>query len=272
MSDRLAKGLGTSVVVDNRPGASALIGTEYVANAPPDGHTLLVTPGTILSDSAVNHRPDPTAKFEPVILLTTGRNGMVVGPRTTAKTVKEIEAMAKAAPGKLFYSAAGNGSVHTLAMELFKYLTKTDIVRVPFKGSNDALNYVITGQVEMMTLPVAASAAFVQSGQLRMLAVLSGKRMPLFPNVPSMPEAGYPDMKYESYYFVLAPGGTPHEVVARLNKEINAVLADPEFQPAIDKLGLTREGGTPEQLAATLKTETKRLRDLVEHAKINPNK
>src|SRR4029079_18164211 len=182
--------------------------------------------------------------------LTTGLNGMVVGPRTKAASVKEIEAEAKKNPGKLFYSAAGNGSIHTLAMELFKYVTKTDILRVPFKGSNDALSYVVTGQVEMMTLPIAAAATFIKNNQIRLLATLSDKRSPLFPDSPSMPEAGYPQMVYESLYFLLAPAGTPTDIVMRLNKELNAILVDPAFQTTLDKLGLTRRGGTPEELTA----------------------
>jgi tripartite-type tricarboxylate transporter receptor subunit TctC len=268
LSDRLAERIGAPVVVENRPGASALVGTENVANSAPDGYTLLLTPGTILSDAAIHRRPDPTARFAPVILLTIGPNGMVVGPRTTAKSVKDVEALAKAKPGQLFYSAAGTGSVHTLAMELFKFTTGADITRVPFKGSNDALNYVVTGQVEMMTLPVAASAPFVQAEQLRMLAVLSNKRTSLFPDVPTMAEAGYPAVTYESYYFLLAPKDTPANIVSRLNTELNAILADPAFKPSLDKLGLSAAGGTPEDLAGLLKTELARLRDLVDHTKM----
>lgn len=269
LSEQLALRLGAPFVVENRAGGSGIVGSESVANAEPDGYTLLLTPGTILSDAAINRRPDPMAKFIPVINLTTGLNGMVVGPRIAANSVKEVEALARAQPGKLFYAAAGNGSIHTLAMELFKFVTKTDIVRVPFKGSNDALNYVVTGQVEMMTLPVAAAATFIQNKQVRLLATLSDQRSPLFPDAPSMPEAGYPEMKYESLYFLLAPLGTPSEVVNRLNKELNAILADPKFKPMLDKIGLTPRGGTAEDLVAVIRAEQRRLRQLVEHAKMN---
>jgi tripartite-type tricarboxylate transporter receptor subunit TctC len=260
--------MGSPFIVENRPGGSGVVGSEAVASSAPDGRTLLLTPGTILSDAAVNHRADPMPRFRPVINLTTGLNGMVVGPRTKAKSVKEIEAAAKQAPGKLFYSAAGNGSIHTLAMELFKYLTKTDILRVPFKGSNDALNYVVTGQVEMMTLPIAAAATFIKNDQLRLLATLSDKRSSLFPDSPSMPEAGYPGMIYESLYFLLAPAKTPTEIVTRLNKELNAILDDPAFRKKLASLGLTPRGGPPEALSAVIKAEQDRLAQLVKHAKI----
>jgi tripartite-type tricarboxylate transporter receptor subunit TctC len=263
MAERLTARLGGPVVVDNRTGASGLIGSEAVAGAAPDGFTLLVTPGTILSDAAIHRRPDPTAKFVPVVNLTTGVNGMIVGPNSKARSVKDIVEMAKAAPGKLMYSAAGTGSVHTLAMELFKSETGTDILRVPFKGANDAMSYVMTGQVDMMIQPVAASAPFVGDGKLRMLAIPSDKRSKLFPDVPTMTEAGYP-IVYDSYYFVLAPAGTPPDVVARLNKEFDAVLKDPAFASILDKLGLDPAGGSPEDLAVLLKNETARLRHLVE--------
>jgi tripartite-type tricarboxylate transporter receptor subunit TctC len=265
LSERLAKRLGSPVAVDDRPGASARIGTEYVTRAAPDGYTMLMTPGTILSDAAIHDRPDPTANLDPVILLTTGRNGLVVGPRIKVNSVKELVALAKAEPGKLLYSAASNGSVHTLAMEQFKYLTHTDIERVPFTSSNDALSYVVTGRVDMMMLPIAASAAFVQNGQIRMLAALSDKRSPLFPNVPTMPEAGYPLMTYESYYFLMAPRGTPKETVARLNKDLNEILHDPSFQPTLEKLALMPQGGSPEDLTRGLHAELQRLRELVQN-------
>jgi tripartite-type tricarboxylate transporter receptor subunit TctC len=263
IAERLSDRTGKPFAVEDRPGASGLIGTEYVSHAAPDGYTLLLTPGTILSDAAINERPDPTAKLEPVLLLTTGLNGLIVGPRTTAKSVKEIVDMAKAQPGKLLYAAAGNGSVHTLAMEQFKYITKTDIEHVPFKSSNDAVSYVVNGQVDMMMLPIAAAASFVQNGQVRMLATISDKRSRLFPDVPTMPEAGYPDMIYKSYYFLMAPRGTPPDIVARLNKDINDIIHDPSFQPKLTELGLDVEGGTPEELSTVLHNESARLRKLV---------
>lgn len=263
LADRLSARTGKPIAVEDRPGASGLIGTEYVTHAAPDGYTLLLTPGTILSDAAINERPDPTVKLDPIILLTTGLNGLIVGPRTKAKSVKDIVNLARAAPGKLLYAAAGNGSVHTLAMEQFKYITKTNIEHVPFKSSNDAVNDVVAGRVDMMMLPIAAAASFVQSGQVRMLATLSEKRSQLFPNVPTMPEAGYPGMIYKSYYFLMAPRGTPPDLIVRYNKNINDILHDPSFQPKLDALGLDAEGGTPEDLRKILHAESVRLKALV---------
>ena len=265
LGERLAERMGTPFVVENRSGASSHLGSQHVATAPPDGHTLLVTTGIIFSEPAMNDRPQP--KFEPVILLASGQNGMVVGPRTTAKSVKEIEAIARENPGKLFYSAAGNGSVHTIAMELFKYLTKTDIARVPFKSSTEALNYVVFGQVDMMTVPVAASSSLVQGGQLRMLATLSDRRAQLFPDVPTIVEVGYPEMSYDSQYYLFAPLGTPANIVERLNKEANAIIQEPTFQPILAKLGLRPEGGTPAQLAGVIGAEQDRLQKLVKQSR-----
>lgn len=263
IADRLSAHSGKPFAVEDHPGASGLIGTEYVAHAAPDGYTLLLTPGTILSDAAINNRPDPTAKLEPIILLTTGLNCLIVGPRTKAKSVNEIVDLARASPGKLLYAAAGNGSVHTLAMEQFKYITKTDIEHVPYKSSNDAVNDVVAGRVDMMMLPVAAAVSFVQNGQVRMLATLSEKRSRLFPNVPTMPEAGFPGMIYKSYYFLMAPRGTPPDIITHFNKDINDVLHDPSFQSKLDELGLDAEGGTPEDLSKVLHAEAGHLKALV---------
>jgi tripartite-type tricarboxylate transporter receptor subunit TctC len=263
IADRLSAHSGKPIAVEDHPGASGLIGTEYVTHAAPDGYTLLLTPGTILSDAAINNRPNPTAKLEPIILLTTGLNCLIVGPRTKAKSVKDIVDLARASPGKLLYAAAGNGSVHTLAMEQFKYITKTDIEHVPYKSSNDAVNDVVAGRVDMMMLPVAAAASFVQNGQVRMLATLSEKRSRLFPNVPTMPEAGFPGMIYKSYYFLMAPRGTPPDIITRYNKDINDVLHDPSFQSKLDALGLDAEGGTPEDLSKVLHAEAAHLKALV---------
>jgi tripartite-type tricarboxylate transporter receptor subunit TctC len=268
LAPSVSKRLGQPVVIENRTGASTAIGTGIVAKAKPDGHTILLTAGSIISDAAVHHRDDPIKEFAPVVLLTKGMNCFIVGPKTDAKSVKEIEAMARANPGKLFYSSGGTGVVHHLAMALFESVTGTDITHVPHKGAAEALQSVVAGRTEMMVLPVAAANATIRAGQVRMLAVLSPTRSKLYPDVPTMPELGYPTVTYESYYLVLAPAGTPAPVVTRLNTEYNAALRDALNDKTLDKMGLDLGGGTPEDLAALLREELVKMRKLVAVAKI----
>ena len=268
LSAPMSKRLGQPIVVDDRPGASSVIGTTLVANAKPDGHTLLLTAGSIISDAAVHQRDDPIKEFTPVVLLTTGQNCFIVGPRTSARSVKEVEAIARAYPGKLFYSSGGAGVVHHLAMALFQNETGVDVVHVPHKGETNALQSVAAGLTEMMILPVAAAAGAVKAGQVRMLAVLSNHRSKIFPEVPTMPELGYPKVTYESYYLALAPLGTPRPVVSRLNADFVGSLRELVQEKVLDKFGLEMAGGSPEELSSLLKTELVKMRKLVADAKI----
>ena len=267
---RLSERLGIPVVIDNRAGASGNIGSEFVARAAADGYILIVTAGTFVNNAAVNSnlRYDPLRDFAPIALLATGAQCFVVGPASSARSVKELVTMAKARPGKMFYASPGNGTIHHLAMELFKFETGTDLVHVPYKGFSGAINDVVGGRVEAMILPMAAAAPYVQSGQVRVLALLSREQAALFPNAPTLGEEGYPGIQADNWYAMLAPAGTPAEVVTRLNSETNSVLRDPAMREALVKQGLTAAGGTAERLAALMKSELERWRRVVKTAKI----
>lgn len=267
---RLSERLGVPVVIDNRAGASGNIGAEFVARAAPDGHTLIVTAGTFVNNAAINSnlRYDPLRDFAPIALLATGAQCFIVGPATNARSVKELVATAKARPGKMFYASPGNGTIHHLAMELFKFETGADIVHVPYKGFGGAINDVVGGRVEAMILPMAAAAPYVQGGQVRVLAVLSREHAPLFPNSPTLEEEGYPGVQADNWYAMLAPAGTPAEVVARLNSETNSILRDPAMREALVKQGLVAAGGAADRLASLLKSELERWRRVAIRAKI----
>ncbi len=262
--------LGTPIVVENRPGASTAIGNQYVAKAKPDGYTVLATAGSIISNAAVFQQDDPTKPFEPVVLLTEAKNCFVVNAKSPARSVKDIEKMAMAQPGKLFYSSGGTGVVHHLAMALFQSETGTNIVHVPHKGATEALQSVIAGRTEMMILPITTANSYVKNGQIRMLATVSKVRSRLYPDIPTMPEEGYPGVTYDSYYLVLAPAGTPVPIVDRLNREFNAALVELNDNKTLDKLGLEIVGGTSRKLGSLLKEELVRMRKLVADAKIKP--
>lgn len=270
LAPRLAERLGVNVVVDNRPGASGNIGTEYAAKANPDGLTLLVTAGVFVNNAAVNRnlRYDPIRSFTPVILLSTGAQCLIVGRNSEAKSVKDLVTAARAKPGGMFYGTPGNGTPHHMSMELFKLEAGVDLVHVPYKGFAGAINDLIGGRVEAMVLPLPAATPYAQNGLVRMLAVISTERSAVFPNVPTLAQEGYPQVQAWNWYAMLAPTGTPAEIVARLNSEVNALLGEASNREMLGKQGFTAAGGTPERLANLIKAELERWLRVAAEAKI----
>jgi len=267
---RLAERWNIGVVIDNRAGASGNIGTEAVVKASPDGHTLLMTTAAFVASAAVNPnmRYDPIKDFVPIVLLSTGMQSVVVSVATPARSIKELVALAKERPGKLFYGSPGNGTVHHLATELFKLETGTDIVHVPYKGTATAINDLIGGRLNAMIMPVGTVAQYVQNRQITVLAVINPERSPVFPSVPTLEQEGYPKVQASSWYAMLAPTGTPPEIVGRLNAETNSLLADALVRDTLVKQGFTPAGGAPERLSTQIKTELERWRRVASEAKI----
>ena len=267
---RLAERLNIGVVIDNRVGASSNIGHEAVARATPDGHMLLLTTGSLASNAAVNpnRRYDPIRSFAPIILIGTGMMTITVSVATPATSIKELVALAKEQPGKLFYGSPGNGTIQHLATELFKLETGTDIVHVPYKGFAGAINDLIGGRLNMMIMPVSAVAQYVQSRQITVLAVINPERATVFPSVPTLEQEGYPKVQASSWYPMLAPAGTPPEIVGRLNAEMNLLLSDASVRDTLTKQGVTSAGGTPERLSSYLKAELERWQRVAAEAKI----
>lgn len=254
----LAQKWNQPIVIDNRPGANAIIAADAVAKAKPDGYTLLMAYATELAVNPVTHKKlpyDPLRDFTPIVQLAGAPLVLAVNPALAAKDVRELIALARAKPGTLSYSSSGTGSVHHFAGELFKLQTGADILHVPYKGSGPATADAVAGQVQVTYASVASVLRFVQAGRLRALAVTSKKRSPQMPEVPSMVEAGLADFELTSWYGLLAPAGTPPEVVARIHADAVAVLGTAEIQKSYATQGLDLAGGTPQAFGDFIRAE-----------------
>jgi tripartite-type tricarboxylate transporter receptor subunit TctC len=270
LQPRLAERLKAPIVIENKVGASGAIGTEWVANAPPDGYTLLFTATSHGTLPAMKRSLpyDAVKSFTPVALAATSAMSLVVGPQVPASTVNEFVALAKKSPGSLYYSSPGAGSIQNLAMELVKIETGTDIVHVPYKGSAGAASDLVGGHVQATVAALQTMAPFVTTGRLKMLAVFSSERSPAFPDVPTMKELGHPALVVDTWYGIFAPAGTPHEIVARLNAEVNGLLQLPEIRDAFAKQGMTPVVDRPERLGELVDKEISRWTRVVTTAKI----
>ncbi|HYL89951.1 MAG TPA: tripartite tricarboxylate transporter substrate binding protein [Burkholderiales bacterium] len=256
LGPKIAERWSAAVVTDNRPGATGNIGAAEVAKSAPDGYTLLLTATSFTTNPALRPAPfDPVKDFEPVALLATGALGVYVHPDVPAKNMQEFVALVKSQPGKLYYSSPGNGGPQHLAMELLKLETGMNIVHVPYKGAAGAIADLVGGHVQAMISALQTVAAHVHSGRLRMLAVMSAKRSDAFPDVPTLKEAGMPDVQVETWYAMFAPAGTPAPIVKKLNEEVNALLKEADVRDVVAKQGLVPEGGTPEALGERVKRE-----------------
>ena len=246
------------VVIDNRPGANAIIATEAVAKAKPDGYTLLMAYATevALNPVTVKSLPyDPVKSFTPVMQLASAPLVLAVNPALPAKDIKELLALAKAKPGALSYSSSGSGSVHHFAGELFKLQTGADMLHIPYKGSGPATADAVSGQVQVTYASVASVLRFVQAGRLRALAVTSQKRSPQMPEVPSMVEAGLKEFELTSWYGLMAPAGTPADIVAKIHADLSAILKSPEIQKSFAVQGLDMAGGSPKEFGDFIRAE-----------------
>jgi tripartite-type tricarboxylate transporter receptor subunit TctC len=270
LQPRLAEQLKVAVVVENKVGASGAIGTELVAKSPPDGYTLLFTAtahGTV--PALKKSLPyDPAKSFTPIALAATSALALVVAPQVAASKLSDFVALAKRQPGTLHYSSPGNGSPQHLTMELVKLETGMDLVHVPYKGSAGAASDLVGGHVQATVAALQTMAPFVSSGRLKMLAVLSNERSAAFPDVPTMRELGHPKLVVDTWYGLYAPAGTPPEVVARLNREVNAILQQADVRDALAKQGLAAVVDKPERLSELVDTELARWNRVVAEAKI----
>jgi len=270
LSGRLSERLKVAVVVDNRPGASGNIGAEYVSNAAPDGYTLFLAPSSFITNAAVNRklRFDPIKSYAPIVPLAEGLQCLVVSSASPVKSVKDLVALVKSQPGKLFYGTPGNGTTHHLIMEQFKLDAGMDLVHVPYKGLTGAVVDLLGGRVNVMFMTTSAAAPYMQRDQLRMLAVIRPARSSLLPDMPTLAEQGYPNVLGGSWYGMLAPAGTPPDIVARLNTELNAILREKPVRDSFLKQSLEASGGTPAQMAEILQSELDRWRKIADTAGI----
>ena len=272
LANGMSKELGQPVVVDNKPGAGTIIGTDAVAKSPPDGYTLLVATFA----HAVNPSMQPKLpfawdkSFAPVVLIGRGPNVLVVKADSPYKSVKDVIAAAKANPGKLTYASYGNGTSAHLAGEMITNLAKVDITHVPYKGAGPAITDVMGGQVDMLFGTAAAVAGFVSNGKLRAIGVTSAEKSPSLPNVPAIAET-IPGYRVESWYGIYAPAGTPPDVVAKLNAVIAKVAKTEEFRKRLEPEGIVISAGTPTELDEYVRGEEARWRKVVKENNIKPD-
>lgn len=273
IAQKLTEATGQSFVVENRAGAGGNIGAEFVAKSRPDGYTLLVAAGSFaINVSLYRKLPyDPLKDFEPVIHICSVTGILVAHPSLPANNVAALIALASAKPGSIHFASAGSGTVVHLAGELFKSMSKVDLVHVPYKGSGPALTDLLGGQVQIMFANMPGTLQHVRAGKLRVLAVTSEKRSSVLPEVPTLAEAGVPGYQAATWFGVLAPAGTPVNVIARLNAEIGKVLGATELVEHLRNEGAEVTGGTPAGFRAFLQADIERWSKVVRAsgAKVN---
>jgi tripartite-type tricarboxylate transporter receptor subunit TctC len=270
---KLADALGQPVVINNQGGAGGTIASTEVAKAVPDGYTLLlnsITTHGIGPHLYTNLPYDPVKDFVPIILLAKLPLIMTVNASVPAKSVNEVIALAKSEPGQMGFASSGIGGAPHLAGELFKTLTGTDLLHVPYRGSGPAVVDVVAGRVAIMFDAAPSLLAFILAGKLRPLAVASGERIRLLPDIPTFAEIGYPGMDISLWYGVAAPAGTPQPIVQRLNGELVKILAMDDIRESFAKQATDPVGGTPEQFDAFMRAESTRWGKVIRAANIKP--
>ena len=274
VADRLAPALGQSVVVENRAGAAGNIGAELVAKSAPDGHTLLMaTTGVMAINNALykSMTYDAATDLMPVIFAASITNVLAVPVDLPAKNVPELVALAKSQPGRLSFASSGAGSSTHLSGELFKSLAGVDIIHVPFKGSGQALIDVVAGRVSMIFDNMPSALPHIRGGKLRALGVTGAKRSGALPEVPTIAESGVPGYESLSWSGIAVAASTPREVVARLNREIGAILAREDMRQKLAEQGADTVGGTPEAFDAHVRAERDKWSRLVRASNIVVN-
>jgi tripartite-type tricarboxylate transporter receptor subunit TctC len=269
----LPASLRQNVFIENKPGAGNIIGSKIAGAADPDGYTLIVSAasGLIMSPMIYSTAGYDASSFAAVALIAETPQLLVVNPQLPVKTVAELVTYAKANPGKLNYSTGGIGTLPHLSAELFKKITGTNIVHVPYKGGGPALVGVVAGEAQMTFDTVATSLPLARDGKLRVLAVVGPKRVAELPDVPTMREAGFPTISTGAWTALLAPKGTPPAIIAKLNDAVNKALQSEPMKSTLAKLGAQPRGGTPQDLADHMASEQKKWKPIVEVLKLKVN-
>ncbi|MEN9783279.1 MAG: hypothetical protein RJA24_622 [Pseudomonadota bacterium] len=255
---KLAERMGQAFVFDNRPGAGGNVAGEIVATSPADGYTLMIANNSVLAANASLYKKmtyNPARDLVPVTWVASQPNILVVHPSIPAKSVKELVDYLKSQPGKLNYASSGSGAAAHLAGELFKSMTKTDMVHIPFKGAAPAITDVLSGRSQMIFATALSVKAYIDSNRLRPLGVTTLKRMDTMPNIPTIAESGVPGFEASTWHGMVAVNGTPKAVQQKLNVEVNAVLQDPQVVKFLVGQGAIIEGGSAEKFAAHIKAE-----------------
>ena len=272
VAERLNLRIGQPAVVDNKPGGSEQIAIVNVTKSAPDGYTLLLS---TLSGLAVNsglYGPrlpyDSLKDLRPVLLAATVPSVVVVHPQVPAKTMAELAAYLKGNPGKVSYASAGNGTPSHLGMEYYKKENGFDAVHVPYKGGAPALQEMMGGQVQVMMALVPEAMPLVKSGRLRALAVTSSKRLPAYPDLPTVAEAGGKNFDMTFWYAFMVPAATPPDVIAKLNQAINGILQEKDIQAKLSEMSLDLSGGSPDKVTELIKSESAKWKKVIDDAGI----
>src|SRR5262252_5767917 len=251
VTQKMADNMGQQFVILNMPGASGLIGADQVAHAEPDGYTIGGFNDSIMTmvpNLQSKMRWDILKDFEPVSLVATVEWGLIAGNQTSYKSAADLIAAAKATPGKSDYGSGGPGSPQHLAMAIFSSAAGISLTHVPYKGATQAATDVAAGQIPVGFQGLGTVAALVRGGQLRLIGVTTEQRLAQFPDVPTVSESGLPGFTFNSWFAVLAPAGTPKEIIGKLNAEVLKALADPDIRKKLEELGFTIRGSSPEEL------------------------
>jgi tripartite-type tricarboxylate transporter receptor subunit TctC len=268
ISERLSADLGQPVVIENRGGAGGNVGAEAAARSAPDGYTIvLVAPSLAISPSLYAKLAyDPVKDFAPISLVATVPNVMVIPQSLPVSTLQEFIELAKSRPGKLNFGSGGSGTSNHLAGELFNIVAGVKLVHVPYKGVNLAMNDVLSGQIQLVTIGIPAAAPHIKAGRLRALAVIAPQRARALPDVPTAAEAGLPNFEVTTWYGVLAPAGTPAPIIKRLNSELVLIMHSRDLADRLAAMATDPVTSTPEEFGAYLKREIAKWGDVVRQA------
>jgi tripartite-type tricarboxylate transporter receptor subunit TctC len=269
VAQKLTESWGQQVIVDNRPGANGIIGMEAVAKSKPDGYTLVMSVPSALTMNPYVYKQLPYDTFRDFVAITqtaTNTFGLVVNPTLPAKSARELVALGKARPGQLNYGSFGIGNQTHLAAELFSAATGLKTVHVPYKGQTPAITELVAGQVSFMFTPMPGAVGMVDAGKLRLLATCGEKRDAIFTKAPTMLEAGYPTVIITGWSGLLAPAGTPGDVVNRLQAEIARHILSPELSEMMKRQGAEPVASTPQQFAAFIKSESQKWSQVIKRA------
>ena len=273
LAERLEKAWGSTVMVEYKAGFAGNLGIEHVAKSPADGHTLVIAPAGNLTISPHLHsnlRYNVFKDLVPITLLATADNVLVVGKQVSAKSVPELIAFGRANPGKLSFASSGAGSQAHVAGELLKTQTGLDMLHVAYKGGAPAVTDLLGGRVSMMVLQMSLALPHIKSGALQPIGIAKLKRSPILPNVPTIDEQGIAGFEALSWYALMAPAGTPRDVVTKISTQVTEVLRQPEVAQKLKELGVDPAGGTPAELESLIQAEWKRWQKVVKDAKITP--
>jgi tripartite-type tricarboxylate transporter receptor subunit TctC len=270
VAQKLSEEMKQSVVIENRTGAGGAIGAAEAAKADPDGYTLLFVAGPFTTVAASQKNPgyDPLRQFVPVAPIAAGPLAFVVSNAVPVNSMREFLALAAREPGKLNYGSAGTGSINHLALELLRARTGVNIVHIPYRGIADATKDLLGGQIQSMTASIPATLPQLAERRVKVLAVTGDKRAPQLPDVPSWQEEGVADANVVNYWGIVAPAGTPPEVIAKLNAEVQRVLAQADVRERLEREGAELIAGSPEKLGAIIATDLHKWKKLVADARI----